>query len=71
MRLLKKCFLTLFSFCKKMKLGKASGPSGIGAEMLKAAGEAGELWVTDMCNATRYICITFESLSIPMCSNKY
>jgi hypothetical protein len=36
---------------KKMKLGKASGPSGIGAEMLKAAGEAGVLWVTDMCNA--------------------
>ena len=36
---------------KKMKLGKASGPSGIGAEMLKAVGEAGVVWVTDMCNA--------------------
>ena len=28
----------------KMKLGKAVGPSGIGAEMLAAAGEAGVLW---------------------------
>ena len=36
---------------KKMKLGKASGPSGICAEMSKATGEAGVLRVTDMCNA--------------------
>ena len=35
----------------KMKMGKATGPSGIGAEMLKAAGEAGVMWVTDLCNA--------------------
>jgi hypothetical protein len=35
----------------KMKVGKAAGPSGIGAEMLKAAGEPGVLWVTDVCNA--------------------
>jgi hypothetical protein len=34
----------------KMKMGKATGPSGIGAEMLKAAGEAGVIWVTDLCN---------------------
>jgi hypothetical protein len=34
----------------KMKSGKAVGPSGIGAEMLRAAGEAGVLWVTDLCN---------------------
>ena len=34
----------------KMKSGKAVGPSGIGAEMLAAAGEAGVLWVTDICN---------------------
>ena len=33
---------------KKMKLGNVLGPSGIGAEMLKAAGEAGVLWVTDI-----------------------
>ena len=33
-----------------MKAGKAVGPSGIGAEMLSAAGEAGVLWVTDLCN---------------------
>jgi hypothetical protein len=34
----------------KMKAGKAVGPSGIGAEMLFAAGEAGVIWVTDLCN---------------------
>jgi len=34
----------------KMKAGKAVGQSGIGAEMLKAAGEAGVAWVTDLCN---------------------
>ena len=34
----------------KMKSGKAAGPSGIGADMLKAAGEAGALWVKDLCN---------------------
>ena len=33
-----------------MKAGKAAGPSGIGAEMLTAAGEAGVLRVTDLCN---------------------
>ena len=33
-----------------MKTGKAVGQSGIGAEMLKAAGEAGVSWVTDLCN---------------------
>src|SRR4029077_9354913 len=35
----------------KMKSGKAAGPSGIAAEMLKAAGEDGVLWVTDIYNA--------------------
>jgi hypothetical protein len=35
----------------KMKSGKAVGPSGIAAEMLKAAGEDGVRWVTDICNA--------------------
>ena len=34
-----------------MKSGKAAGPSGIAAETLKAAGEDGVLWVTDICNA--------------------
>jgi Reverse transcriptase (RNA-dependent DNA polymerase) len=34
----------------KMKNGKAAGPSGVVAEMLKAAGEAGLRWVTDVCN---------------------
>lgn len=35
-----------------IKNNKAPGPSGIAPEMLKAAGEAGVQWVTDMCNAT-------------------
>jgi len=35
----------------KMKSGKSVGPSGIAAEMLKAAGEDGVRWVTDICNA--------------------
>src|SRR5579864_3986999 len=35
----------------KMKSEKAVGPAGIAAEMLKAAGEDGVLWVTDICNA--------------------
>ena len=35
----------------KMKNGKAAGPSVVGVEMLKAAGEEGVLWVTDLCNA--------------------
>jgi len=34
----------------KSKSGKAAGPSGIVVEMLKASGEAGKLWVTDVCN---------------------
>ena len=36
---------------KKMKNSKAAGPSGVVAEMLKAAGEAGTRWVTDVCNS--------------------
>ena len=34
-----------------MKSGKAAGPSGIAAEMLKAAGEDGVTWVTNICNS--------------------
>src|SRR6266516_1526865 len=34
----------------KAKSGKAAGPSGIATDMLKAAGEAGVKWVTDICN---------------------
>src|SRR3989441_510150 len=30
--------------------GKAAGPSGVAADMLKAAGEAEVRWVTDICN---------------------
>ena len=30
---------------KQMKKGKAAGPSGVTAEMLQAAGEAGIRWV--------------------------
>src|SRR4051812_4863015 len=32
------------------KSGKAAGPSGVAVDMLKAAGEAGVKWVTDICN---------------------
>ena len=36
---------------KKMKCNKASGPSGVVVDMLKAAGETGIEWVADVCNA--------------------
>jgi hypothetical protein len=36
---------------KKMKKGKAAGPSGVVSEMLKAAGEIGAEWMTDLCNS--------------------
>ena len=35
----------------KMKQGKSVCPTGVAAEMLKAAGETGTLWMTDVCNA--------------------
>jgi hypothetical protein len=35
----------------KSKSGKAPGPSGVVAEMLKAAGNVGIQWMTDLCNA--------------------
>ena len=35
----------------KMKLGKAAGPSSVVADMLKAAGEDGTRWMTELCNA--------------------
>src|SRR6184192_2611859 len=34
----------------KAKSGKVAGPSGVAVDMLKAAGEAGVKWVTDICN---------------------
>src|SRR3989441_2857558 len=34
----------------KAKSGKAAGPSGVAADMLKAAGAARGNWVTDICN---------------------
>ena len=34
-----------------MKLGKAGGPSGVMADMLKAAGDEGMRWLTELCNA--------------------
>src|SRR5207249_1794847 len=33
-----------------MKAGKAAGPSGVVSEMIKAAGEAGVRWMTDLFN---------------------
>ena len=35
----------------KMKRSKAAGPSGVVADMLKAAGAVGAVWMTDICNA--------------------
>jgi hypothetical protein len=35
---------------KKMKNNKASGPTGVVADMVKAGGDAGAKWVTDVCN---------------------
>ena len=35
----------------KMKSNKASGPSGVVADMIKATGVPGAEWVTDVCNA--------------------
>ena len=35
----------------KMKNNKSAGPSGVVVDMLKAAGDAGSYWVTDVCNA--------------------
>lgn len=35
----------------KAKTGKAAGPSGVVVDMVKAAGDVGEQWVTDICNA--------------------
>ena len=35
----------------KMKQGKSAGPTEVVAEMLKAAGETGTLWMTEVCNA--------------------
>ena len=33
-----------------MKMGKATGPSGVVLEMLKAAGEDGVTWMTELFN---------------------
>ena len=35
----------------KMKSSKAAGPSGVVAVMLKASGDAGAIWATDVCNS--------------------
>ena len=35
----------------KVKSGKAPGPSGVVVEMLKAAGDVGIQWMTELCNA--------------------
>ena len=34
----------------KTKSGKTAGPSGVVAEMLRASGDVGVQWVTDLCN---------------------
>ena len=35
----------------KAAIGKAPGPTGMVAEILKAAGDVGIQWMTDLCNA--------------------
>ena len=35
----------------KMKSSKAAGPSGVVADMVKAAGDVGAEWMTEVCNA--------------------
>jgi hypothetical protein len=35
---------------KKMKKGKAAGSTGVVSEMMKAAGDSGVEWMTDLCN---------------------
>ncbi len=35
----------------KMKSNRAPGPSGVVADVIKAAGVSGTTWVTDLCNA--------------------
>ena len=36
---------------RRMKSEKAAGPTGVVSEMLKAAGDGGVRWMTDLCNA--------------------
>jgi len=43
-------FMEVKSAIARTKSNKAAGPSGVVAEMLKASGDAGILWVTDLCN---------------------
>jgi len=35
---------------KKMRNNKTAGSSGVEADMLKAAGDVGTRWITDICN---------------------
>jgi hypothetical protein len=36
---------------KKMKRGKAAGPTGVTAKMLTASGDLEVEWLTDICNS--------------------
>ena len=48
-----RCQLTNTEFTnalKSCKRGKAAGPTGIGTEMIEAAGETGVEWMVDLCN---------------------
>ena len=40
---------------KKMKTGKAPGPSGVVTEMLKASEEVSVEWLTELCNSVLLI----------------
>ena len=48
-----KCQLTEKEFeeaLKKCSTGKAAGPSGVAIEMIKASGDLGIRWMTELCN---------------------
>ena len=38
------------SVVKRMKSNKASGPTGVVADMIKAAGELGQVWLQELFN---------------------
>ena len=49
------CYFPLWETSEDMEIRSQdynqAGPTGVVAEMLKAAGETGTLWVTDVCKA--------------------
>ena len=72
-----KCLLTESEFEKalrKCSSGKAAGPSGITVEMIKASGDSGIKWMTELCNSILsegHIPVDWtKSILIPFYKNK-